>query len=139
MVINLKRIAIAIVKTTIHFAGTVVIRPFLFIFRKQISFDSQGAPVILFVSLAFRGDLVLTFPTIRALKSKYPKSKIVLWTRDYNRFLAKLNQDIDSVIVYDRFSSRGLAAFKEIFLLKRHRSFFESIKTQKYTIKNRPQ
>jgi ADP-heptose:LPS heptosyltransferase len=30
--------------------------------------------------------------------------------------------------------TRGLAAFKEIFLLKRHRSFFESIKAQKFDI-----
>jgi ADP-heptose:LPS heptosyltransferase len=91
-------------------------------------------PKILFVSLAFRGDLVLTFPAIRALKRKFPKATITLWVREFNVTLADLCPDIDNVESYDRFNSHGLGALREFIPKNIHKNTINRMKRTGYDI-----
>ncbi len=114
--------------------GNIFVKPILLINRKQALKKLPPNPRILFVSLAFRGDLVLTFPAIRALRRKFPKATITLWVREFNVTLTDLCPDIDNVESYDRFNSHGLGVLKEFFPKNIHRRFIDKIKQADYDI-----
>lgn len=89
---------------------------------------------ILYISLAFRGDLVLNFPALQAIKRKFPDAEITCWVREYNKTLAKLSPAINNVLFYDNFRCRGLSILKELFPHRQHAEFFRIIKSAAYDI-----
>ena len=67
---------------------------------------------ILLINLAFIGDVILSTPVARALKEKYPDSRIDMLVVPLAASVAAMNPYVDSVIEYDK---KG-----------RHRSFWQS-------------
>jgi hypothetical protein len=57
----IKKYITALVKFIIHLGGSIFVKPFLLVARCRAMKRIPENPKILYVSLAFRGDLVLTF------------------------------------------------------------------------------
>ncbi len=108
-----------------------MVRPFL---ARPVAKDllEKNEPRFLYVSLAYRGDLILCFPAIRAIKRKFPKSKLTCWVKSYNVPLALMNPDIDEAISYDSYSSQGILLPLEFIRLARHRPFLETIRDRHF-------
>lgn len=121
-------------KHVIHFAGTMLIKPFL---SKGVAVPRSGDTAIrriLYVNMAFRGDLILSFPALTAIRSQFPRAEITCWVRAYNVGLARLCQAVDEVITYDRFHANGLLLLLELLRLRRHRSFLEDLRSRRFDI-----
>lgn len=131
---KLKSGIVTIAKHIIHLTGNIFVKPFLLAKRKQALINIPDNPKILYVSLAFRGDLVLTFPAIRALKRKFPKATITLWVREFNVTLADLCPDVNIVESYDRFNSHGLGVLKEFIPKNIYQNFINRMKRTGYDI-----
>lgn len=121
-------------KFIIHLLGNIVVKPFLILKRRRALSNIPENPKILYVSLAFRGDLILTFPAIRALKRRFPKSSITLWVREFNISLTELTSDIDKVETYDKFNLHALGVLKEYYPRNLHQGFINKIKRSGYDI-----
>ncbi|NLI15872.1 MAG: glycosyltransferase family 9 protein [candidate division Zixibacteria bacterium] len=130
----IKKYITALVKFIIHLGGTIFVKPFLLVARYRAMKRIPENPKILYVSLAFRGDLVLTFPALRALRKRFPKSSITLWVREYNVPLTDLCPDIDKVESYDKFNLHGLGALLEYFPKNVHQGFINKIRRAGYDI-----
>ncbi|HEY9657309.1 MAG TPA: glycosyltransferase family 9 protein, partial [Allocoleopsis sp.] len=63
--------------------------------------DWTTAQNILCIRLDTIGDVIMTAPAMRALKTSYPHRRITLMTSEAGATVAPLIQDIDEVIVYD--------------------------------------
>lgn len=122
------------IKFIIHFIGNIFFKPFLIFKRKRILINITENPKILFVSLAYRGDLILTFPAIRALRRKFPKATITLWVREFNVTLTDLCPDIDKIESYDKFNSHGLGVLREFIPKNIHKDIINKIKRSGYDI-----
>jgi ADP-heptose:LPS heptosyltransferase len=131
---RLRRGITGIGKATVHLLGTIIVRPFLGRGKALSDFESLPEPRILYVSLAYRGDLILSLPAIAALKKRFPDSKITCWIREYNVSLAKLCSDIDEIITYDTFPSSGLQLLAKLGRLTPHRAFIAEIRARQFDI-----
>ena len=109
----------SIAKFLIHLAGSLLLRPWIVKPNPQ-SIGREQSLRILYVCLAYRGDLVINFPAIDALKKKFPNSHLTCWVRGFNESLARMNHNIDEGIVYDGFSPRPLASILEIAMGDNH-------------------
>ncbi|MEK7851928.1 MAG: lipopolysaccharide heptosyltransferase II, partial [Deltaproteobacteria bacterium] len=67
---------------------------------------------ILVVQTAFPGDIVLTTPLFKALKKRFPESKLTLLTTPSGDELLRDIKEIDSLITYDKKGKdRGMSGF----------------------------
>ncbi len=117
----------AVIKFFIHLLGIILISPFIRIRRPESIAEDHGGVRILYVCLAFTGDLILNFPAILALKKEFPGSKITCWVREYNRNLAALNRDIDEVICYDDFEKTGIKMLFDLARVGTHDRFITQL------------
>jgi heptosyltransferase I len=124
----------ASVKVLIHLVGNITIKPFLLFRRKKALTNLPENPKILYVSLAFRGDLILSFPAIKALKARFPKSFITIWVREFNSSLTELSSDIDRTLTYDKFDSNGIRVLRELFPKNIHQGFLNKIRRTGYDL-----
>ncbi len=74
---------------------------------------------ILVVQTAFPGDIVLTTPLFKALKKRFPESKLAVLTTPPGYELLRDIKEIDSIIPYDK---RGIGITGFIKLMRRLRS-----------------
>ncbi len=117
----------SVIKFWIHLFGSIFIRPFIGKpdFQKL---DPQKPYKILYVCLAFRGDLVVNFPAINAIKSHFPNSKITCWLHDYNEPLARLIPAVDNVISYGDSGRSAISLFLEFLRGTKHSPFLQKLK-----------
>jgi ADP-heptose:LPS heptosyltransferase len=106
--------------------GVLFFRPFLTIPNPKL-LDRQLPYKILYVSLAFRGDLVVNFPTIAEIKKQFPNSRLTCWVREFNVSLAGLNSDIDEVFSYTDLSHSVPRALFEFAFAHKHRKLIEKL------------
>ena len=125
---------VKIAKILIHLVGMILIRPFLILNRPDSPPAANNPIKILLVSLAYRGDFILCFPAIRELKRRFPRSYIVCWTREYNRSVAQINPDIDEVVVFEKFRTRGMALFLNIISILANEPFVKEIRKKKFDL-----
>lgn len=81
----------------------------------------QDSKNILVVRTDRVGDVVLTIPSIRALRKSYPAARISVWVSPTTRDLVEGLSFIDEVIVEDRAS--GFGAFAKLVALLRKKKF----------------
>jgi len=66
--------------------------------------DETRAPEsVLFIRRDNIGDLVCTTPAIRAVRLKYPKTKISVLVNSYNADVVRTSPDINEVFIYEKF------------------------------------
>ena len=76
---------------------------FTFIFCGRADKKTPGGPKkILVAQLAKMGDMVCTTPMFRAIKKKYPDSKLYVMGDAVNKELLNYNRDIDGYIVFEK-------------------------------------
>jgi ADP-heptose:LPS heptosyltransferase len=126
---HLKSIINTLIKYLIHLLGYYSIKYFL---RKPPILDRQKPYNIQYVCLAFRGDLVINFPAIAAIKEHFPNSRLTCWVRSYNEPLVKLHSAVDQSIIYDEFSNSVPKTIFDLLFSKKHRTFIDKLK--KYDI-----
>ena len=79
---------------------------------------------ILIIQTAFLGDVVLTTPLIKAVRKKYPHSKIIFLLIPQTGELLKNNPFLDGVIVYDKKEKeKGIFSFLALAMKIRTSSF----------------
>lgn len=123
-----------IIKSLIHLAGRALIRPFLRPAPPARKVEDGEITRILFVSLEFRGDLVMSFCAMKALKKNFPRARLTCWTWEYNRSLAELNGYIDEIINYGNFAIKGIGLFGSMLGFGGHRRFIDEIRENKYDL-----
>jgi lipopolysaccharide heptosyltransferase II len=64
--------------------------------------SGQDIKKILFIRIDRIGDIVLSTPTLKALKEAYPQSKITVLASPSNNPLIFNNPNVDHIVVYDR-------------------------------------
>ena len=64
--------------------------------------DAEIIKKILVIDLAFIGDVILATPTMRALKSRFPKARLTMLTIPLTAEVAAMNPYVDEVLVYDK-------------------------------------
>lgn len=64
--------------------------------------DAEIIKKILVIDLAFIGDVILATPTMRALKSRFPKASLTMLTIPLTAEVAAMNPYVDEVLVYDK-------------------------------------
>ena len=121
-------------KSAVYLIGSIVVRPFILLPRRQGAPETSRSLQILYVSLAYRGDFVLSLPAIMALKRQFPYSTITCWIRGFNQSLARLNPAIDQVLVYDDFRPSGIATLIDLFHSNLHQMFLRSLRDRKFDI-----
>jgi ADP-heptose:LPS heptosyltransferase len=131
---RIRRLIASTGKAAVHLLGTIIVRPFLGRGKTLSDFESLSEPRILYVSLAYRGDLILSLPAIAALKKRFPGCRIACWIREYNVTLAKLCFDIDEIITYDTFPLSGLELLAKLGRLRPHRAFISEIRARHFDI-----
>ena len=57
----------------------------------------NDSPVILYIILAFRGDIVMATPTFKAIKNRWPNSKLIVWVRPQLSDMEKTMPFVDEV------------------------------------------
>ena len=77
---------------------------------------------ILVVQTAFPGDIVLTTPLFKALKKRFPESKLAVLTTPPGYELLRDIKEIDSIIPYDKRGS-GITGFIKLMRRLRSESF----------------
>ncbi len=71
-------------------------------FRSVCDNESSDIRKILFIRIDRIGDLVLSTPILKAIKTAYPSSKLTVLASPNNHILLMNNPFVDTVIVYDR-------------------------------------
>jgi heptosyltransferase-2 len=70
---------------------------------------------ILIIQTAFLGDVILTTPLIKAIRKKYPRSKIFILLIPQTKELLQNNPYLDEIIVYDKKDKeKGVFGFLEL-------------------------
>ena len=125
---------IALIKYLVHFLGKILFVP-VFLARPGSRSKAKLFPKrILYITLAYRGDLILNFPALKVLKSRFPEAELTCWVREYNIDLAGMCASIDKVIAYDKFRFRRGEIFQELNPPRQHPEFFQSLKDAQYDI-----
>jgi len=86
---------------------------------------NSGKMKILLARTDRLGDLVLTTPSIKAVREAYPDAHIAMIVRPYGKLLVEGNPYIDEVITYDKFGSHKSALATLCFGLRLRRSGFD--------------
>jgi ADP-heptose:LPS heptosyltransferase len=123
-----------IIKLAIQLTGTLLIGSLIRLNRSKFTPSTDANLKILYVCLSFRGDLILNFPAILAIKRRFPNAIITCWTWAYNENLAKLNENIDNTIVFEEISKTGIAMIWQIMRLRRRNPFIKYIRENKFDI-----
>ena len=131
---RIRTLLTGIIKFGIHTIGILLVSPFIRYRRPEVISPRSGQIRILYICLAFRGDLILSFPAIRAVKRAYPQSSITCWVREYNGDLAALNRNIDDVITYDNFPLGGIDFLLRPLTIRENRAFIDKIVRMKFDI-----
>jgi len=113
-------------KFLFHLAGSFLFRPWIGKPDPRLLNRAQSLK-ILYVCLAYRGDLVVNFPAIDALKRHFPSSHLTCWVRGYNESLARMNTNIDEVMVYDVFGLNPLVSIYEIAAINKHPGIIQKL------------
>jgi len=116
-----------VVKFLFHSVGMLLFKPLIGAADPR-SLDRQAPRKILYVCLAYRGDFVINFPAICALRKHFQNSHITCWVRGFNESLARMNPDIGEVIVYDDFSSNPIRTIIESMVGRRHLGFVKGLR-----------
>jgi heptosyltransferase-2 len=116
-----------LINFSIYLVGFLFVRPFIGKAKPQ-SLDLHDEHKILYVSLNYRGDLIINFPTISALKKHFPNCHLACWVRKYNEPIARMNREIDDVIVYDEFDTNPLMAFLQLLGGQKHHDLVELLR-----------
>lgn len=124
----------AVIKFCIYLLGVVLVSPFIRKGRPEFIPEENSEVKILYICLAFRGDLVLNFPAILALKREFPGSKITCWIREYNKNMASLNRHIDEVICYDDFEKTGIRMLNDLARAGKHNRFIARLKEREFDV-----
>ncbi len=124
----------AIGKIAVYLAGCIFVKPFLLTARRSRTYQTSSPLRVLYVSLAYRGDFLLSLPAIAALKHHFPKSTVTCWIRGFNQSLARLNPAIDQVFVYDDFRSSGIATLVELFQPGHHQSLLQNLRSRQFDV-----
>jgi ADP-heptose:LPS heptosyltransferase len=125
---HLKSIINAFLKYLFHLFGYYFIKPFIGKPKLQ-NLEKLKPYRILYVCLAFRGDMVVNFPAITALKEHFPNSNLTCWVRDYNRPLIGLHSEINGNIIYDRFNNSVIRTLAELIFGKKHKLFIDKLRS----------
>ena len=64
--------------------------------------DAESIRKILVIDLAFIGDVILATPTMRALKTRFPKASLTMLTVPLTAEIAAMDPYVDEVLVYDK-------------------------------------
>jgi len=123
---RLKTYLNASTKAAIHLIGSLLFRPFIARVNPDTMKRDSGCK-ILYVCLAYRGDLIINFPAIEAIKKHFPNCHLACWVREYNETLAKMNHNIDSVMIYEDISLNPYKAITEAALSGRHENLTKKI------------
>lgn len=124
---------ISAAKALVHLGGSLIFKTFAG--KADIKANSFENPRhILYISLAYRGDFILCFPALAALRRKFPEAKITCWVRQYNESLAELNTDINQAIVFDDFKTKGISIFQSIFINSNQTDFLHFLKDEKFDL-----
>lgn len=123
-----------VIKFFIHLLGIILVSPFIRIGRPEFIPEVNRDVKILYICLAFRGDLILNFPAILALKKEFPGSKITCWVKEYNRSLAVLNRDTDDVICYDDFRKTGIRMLIDLVRVGTHDRIIAKLRKGKFDV-----
>ncbi len=131
---RLKILFTGIIKFGVHLAGVLLIGLFVRFRRPKFIPSTNANLKILYICLAFRGDLILNFPAILAIKRKFPNAVITCWTRGYNEGLTKLNANIDDTIIFEEFPQTGIRMIWHIIRLRSRNPFIKNIKDREFDI-----
>ena len=71
-------------------------------------------PTILVIKLSALGDVILSTPSFRAIREKYPEAKIVALTECSSRPVLRHSPYVDDVITCERFNVFGMGRFLQI-------------------------
>lgn len=85
--------------------------------------DPAGIYRILLINLAFIGDVLLSGPVARALKTAYPQAALDMMTVPVAAPIAQRNPYVDNVIVYDKKGRKKLAALWALLREVRRRRY----------------
>ena len=130
---ELKAVTIGAAKYLVYLFGSLIFKPLRA--KADIRGRLPGGPQrILYISLAYRGDFIMCFPAISALRRKFPGARISCWVRNFNESLAKLNSDIDQTIVFDDFKTRGISVLQNLFLNGLQSDFLEFLKAERFDL-----
>ncbi len=95
---NCRGYCVRITKWAINAAGLIAVRPFVSTVYRLKSKGRPAVTKILYVCLAYRGDLLLNFPAIAALHRRYPEAAIDVWATPESRELAGLPRAVRNVL-----------------------------------------
>lgn len=101
---------------------------------KNDSSDLENVNTILVISLYRIGDVLFTTPAIRALKERFPKTKLTVWVKSRGRAVLENNPHVDEILVFDNISvARG---FEDInhFDIKNRLKFVSELRTRKFDL-----
>lgn len=96
--INLRGLLVLTVKQCIYLGGLLLVKPWLVGWRSRPKLDVKSRIRILYIAVAYRGDLIINFPAINALKRCFPKAEIHCWVNEYSAELARANRNVSQVI-----------------------------------------
>ena len=117
-----------------YLAGCIFVKPFLLLSRRSNAYRNSSPLRVLYVTLAHRGDFLLSLPAITALKQNFPQSTVTCWIREFNQSLARLSPAIDQVFVYDDFRSSGFATLVALFQPRRHKSLLQNLRNRQFDV-----
>lgn len=101
---------------------------------KNDSYDLENVTRILVISLHRIGDVLFTTPAIRALKEKFPKTKVTVWVKSRGREVLENNPHVDEILVFDNISvARG---FEDInhFDIKSRLKFVSELRKRNFDL-----
>ena len=122
----------AIIKTILHAVGVAFFGIFIRSGKERPFIKGTDSPKILFISIGYRGDFILNFPILKAIKVRYPNAHITCWVRGYSESLAKLNPYIDNSLVYDEFPNTGFHMIWKLLHINRRDPFIKSIGSMEF-------
>ena len=131
--VEFKAVMIGAAKALVHLGGSLIFNSI----RNKANFEAsllKNPRHVLYISLAYRGDFILCFPALAALRRRFPDAKITCWVRKYNEHLVELNPDINQTIVFDDFKTKGISIFQSISFNGAQNDFLRFLKDKKFDL-----
>jgi len=132
LAVNFRGFVTGWIKQAFQLLGCLLIKPWLIGFARRSGTDNNPPNRLLYVAIAYRGDLLLNFPAINAIKRASPNTQIDVWVKEYNVELAQANRNISNVLTYAMDPGGFLASLREVLFSNKHSEFFNSIRRHKY-------
>ncbi len=132
LAVNLRGIVTGWIKQAIQLLGCLFVKPWLVGLTRSSGTDNNPPQCLLYVVIAYRGDLFLNFPAINAIKRASPNTQIDVWVKEYNAELARANSNISNVLTYAMDPGGFFASLREVLFSNRHSEFINSIRRRKY-------